>query len=160
MKIKCKKTDYKAVIYFKNNAGAGKKHRIEGHVFLHNTKIYKLRGEWTGIVTAERIGSGLPTLEWNFHAEAIARPLVKKTCDPIQSQGPMESRRVWRHVTAALYRNKFDQATKAKEWLSTRQRVEATERSVRKVKWVPKYFRKKDDVDFKYVDDLCSRSKP
>lgn len=52
-------------------------------------------------------------------------------------QSERESRRLWRHVTAALYRNKINIATSAKRWIEQRQRDEAKQR---RGKWSCQYF--------------------
>jgi hypothetical protein len=35
-----------------------------------------------------------------------------KECSPVMQQGVRESRRLWRHVTVALFRGKIEVATK------------------------------------------------
>lgn len=45
-------------------------------------------------------------------------------------QGQRESRRLWRHVTVGLKRNRISAATTAKRWIEQRQREEARQRQV------------------------------
>ncbi|XP_003371633.1 oxysterol-binding protein-related protein 9 [Trichinella spiralis] len=63
-----------------------------------------------------------------------------KLCRPIAEQKPNESRRLWRHVTAALKEKDVHRATRCKFWLEQKQRDAAARRALSNVAWKPKLF--------------------
>uniref|UniRef100_A0A914NYE7 Uncharacterized protein n=1 Tax=Panagrolaimus davidi TaxID=227884 RepID=A0A914NYE7_9BILA len=76
---------------------------------------------------------------------------VERECEPIAKQGDRESRKLWRHVTCALFRNKINIATDAKVWIEKRQRDEARKIKETGKEYHPKLFeRNGDNWIFKY----------
>ncbi|KRZ70029.1 Oxysterol-binding protein-related protein 9, partial [Trichinella papuae] len=63
-----------------------------------------------------------------------------KLCRSIGEQKPNESRRLWRHVTAALKDKDVHRATRCKFWLEQKQRDAAARRALANVPWKPKLF--------------------
>lgn len=63
-------------------------------------------------------------------------------------QGDRESRRLWRHVTAALFHEKINLASSAKRWIEDRQRTEAKKRHETGQKWASQFF---DCIDGTWV---------
>lgn len=125
-----------------------------------------LRGEWNGLVYAKP----LHTEEYLF-LDVKAKPEVLKViwkeriswikkifqeCDPISLQDDRESRKLWRHVTAALFRNKINIASSAKRWIEQRQRDETKRRQETGQIYQQKLFIKEGD-DWKFKNALGSR---
>lgn len=159
MKVVCEKTGYYADIEFLTKPFfGGKPHKIQGNVFKENVKkpLLTIRGEWNGIMYAKpAIGD-----EYVF-IDVKAEREMKKECVPVLQQGERESRRfgtlksiwryslrLWRHVTAALLRNRIQIATTAKRMIEQRQRAEAKERLERGEKWNTRFFSMAADERF------------
>uniref|UniRef100_A0A8D0FLX9 Oxysterol binding protein like 10 n=1 Tax=Strix occidentalis caurina TaxID=311401 RepID=A0A8D0FLX9_STROC len=72
-------------------------------------------------------------------------PVIRKKIRPIAKQGPLESRRLWQHVTNSLKEGNIDAATEHKHRLEERQRAEERQRVALTTAWKPKYFAKEGD---------------
>ena len=57
---------------------------------------------------------------------------VQKQVKPLSQQGPLESRKVWRPVSSALFSKDYTKATKEKQIIEERQRQKAAERKANK----------------------------
>jgi oxysterol-binding protein-related protein 9/10/11 len=66
--------------------------------------------------------------------------VAKKGCPPAEDQLPLESRKVWTDVTAAIHAKEFSKATKMKQSIEARQRKDAAARKETDQEWVPTYF--------------------
>ncbi|KIH53962.1 hypothetical protein ANCDUO_15893 [Ancylostoma duodenale] len=86
-----------------------------------------------------------------------AQPEMKKECVPVMQQGERESRRLWRHVTAALLRNRINIATTAKRMIEQRQRAEAKQRQESGERWKTRYFSLAPDERWLYNEPLEER---
>lgn len=143
VKVECEKTGYRADIEFLTKPFfGGKPHRIQGSICRDGAKkpVLTLRGEWNGTMYAKTQNG-----EEYVFVDVKAKPEVKKECVPVMQQGKRESRRLeenifiltenlkssdiffrlWRHVTAALLRNRIQTATTSKRFIEQRQRKEA-----------------------------------
>jgi len=69
-----------------------------------------------------------------------ALDVIAKECPPTEIQLPLESRKVWTEVTAAIHAKEFSKATKVKQGIEARQRKEAAVRKDRSQDWIPRYF--------------------
>ncbi|TKR93659.1 hypothetical protein L596_008072 [Steinernema carpocapsae] len=139
VEIKCEKTGYFAEIDFLTKPFfGGKPHRIQGNVFKDGSKksVLTIKGEWNGVMMAKPANGD----EYVF-IDVKAKEEVKKECESVNSQGDRESRRLWRHVTAALFHNRISAATNSKRWIEQRQRDEAKERKERGTQWTSNHFR-------------------
>lgn len=65
-------------------------------------------------------------------------------------QSKRESRRLWRHVTAALFKNNIDVASASKRFIEQRQRVEARLRKDSNELWKCKYFEENGNGGWRY----------
>jgi hypothetical protein len=149
VEIKCEKTGYYAEIEFLTKPFlGGKPHKIVASVFKEGTKkpVMTLKGEWNNVVFAKPFRGK----EFIF-VDVKEKPEVPKECETVAKQGNRESRKLWRHVTCALFRNKIDIATDAKVWIEQRQRDEAQKRRKSGKEYHPKLFeRNGDNWIFKY----------
>ncbi|KAI6230142.1 Oxysterol-binding protein-related protein 9 [Aphelenchoides fujianensis] len=108
VEVRCEDTGYHAEIEFLTKPlFGGKPHKIAGNIFKRGLKkpIMTLRGEWNGVIHAKRMHGD----EFVF-VDVKEKPDIRKECEPIAIQEERESRRLWRHVTAALYRNHIETA--------------------------------------------------
>ncbi|KAI1713927.1 oxysterol-binding protein domain-containing protein [Ditylenchus destructor] len=142
VEVKCEKTGYNAEIDFlvKPFFG-GKPHKISGNIYKTGVKkpIMTLRGEWNGHIYAKKGNE-----EEFLFSDVREKPDVPKECVPVAQQSDRESRRLWRHVTAALFRNKINTASSAKRFIEQRQRDEAKRRQEKGETWNCHFFEKQD----------------
>jgi hypothetical protein len=151
VEIKCDKTGYHAEIDFLTKPFfGGKPHKIAGNVYKAGLKkpVLTLRGEWNGVIHAKRHSGD----EFIF-TDVRSKPEIRKETLPVEKQPDRESRRLWRHVTAALYRNRIDVASSAKRYIEQRQRDETKRRQETGAQWSTIYF-KKDAEDWMYSDPI------
>uniref|UniRef100_A0A8C9ZJA1 Oxysterol-binding protein n=1 Tax=Sander lucioperca TaxID=283035 RepID=A0A8C9ZJA1_SANLU len=131
--INCAKSGYSATVTFHTKPFyGGKVHR------------YKTTKQETSCVRPR--GSGTGVLEFTYSngeskvIDTAKQPIIKKKIQPLEKQGPYESRRLWQHVTASLKAGNMDVATEHKHCLEERQRSEGKQRAATKTPWKPKYF--------------------
>uniref|UniRef100_A0A672LST5 Oxysterol-binding protein n=1 Tax=Sinocyclocheilus grahami TaxID=75366 RepID=A0A672LST5_SINGR len=135
--ICCAKSGYSAAVTFHTKPFyGGKVHRVTAEV-KHNpsgTIVCKAQGEWNG------------TLEFTYNSgetkviDTSKLPVIKKKIRPLEKQSQYESRRLWKHVTAALKAGDIDAATEHKHQLEEKQRREGKQRTASSTTWKPKYF--------------------
>ncbi|KAI6183290.1 Oxysterol-binding protein-related protein 9 [Aphelenchoides bicaudatus] len=157
VEVVCEKSGYHAEIEFLTKPlFGGKPHKISGSIFKsgHKKPIMTLRGEWNGLIYAKHQNAS----EEFLFTDVKEKPEVQKECEPVNQQTPRESRRLWRHVTVALFRNKINVASSAKRWIEQRQRDEAKQRQETGAEHQQKFFRKIDQGGWEYLDDLKKRS--
>ncbi|XP_037381551.1 oxysterol-binding protein-related protein 10 isoform X4 [Talpa occidentalis] len=135
--ISCAKTGYSATVIFHTKPFyGGKVHRVTAEVKHNptNTIVCKAHGEWNG------------TLEFTYSngetkvIDTTTLPVYPKKIRPLEKQGPMESRNLWREVTRYLRVGDIDAATEQKRHLEEKQRVEERKREALRTPWQPKYF--------------------
>ncbi|XP_046530650.1 oxysterol-binding protein-related protein 10 isoform X3 [Equus quagga] len=135
--ISCAKTGYSATVTFHTKPFyGGKVHRVTAEVKHNptNTIVCKAHGEWNG------------TLEFTYNngetkvIDTTTLPVYPKRIRPLEKQGPMESRNLWREVTRYLRLGDIDAATEQKRRLEEKQRVEERKRENLRTPWQPKYF--------------------
>uniref|UniRef100_A0A915BG73 Oxysterol-binding protein n=1 Tax=Parascaris univalens TaxID=6257 RepID=A0A915BG73_PARUN len=151
--VNCIKTGYCADIEFLTKPFfGGKPHRINANVYRVGFKkpILSIRGEWNGVMTAKPLTGD----EFVF-VDVKQKTESKKECVAVMEQGQRESRRLWRHVTVGLKRNRISAATTAKRWIEQRQRDEARQRQEQGIVYQPILFVAKGD-DWLYKDPLIT----
>ncbi|XP_072797022.1 oxysterol-binding protein-related protein 10 isoform X3 [Vicugna pacos] len=140
--ISCAKTGYSATVIFHTKPFyGGKVHRVTAEVKHNptNTIVCKAHGEWNG------------TLEFTYNngetkvIDTTALPVYPKKIRPLEKQGPMESRNLWREVTRCLRLGDIDAATEQKRRLEEKQRAEEQKRENLRAPWQPKYFIQEGD---------------
>uniref|UniRef100_A0A7N9CLZ9 Oxysterol-binding protein n=1 Tax=Macaca fascicularis TaxID=9541 RepID=A0A7N9CLZ9_MACFA len=140
--INCAKTGYSATVIFHTKPFyGGKVHRVTAEVKHNptNTIVCKAHGEWNG------------TLEFTYSngetkvIDTTTLPVYPKKIRPLEKQGPMESRNLWREVTRYLRLGDIDAATEQKRHLEEKQRVEERKRENLRTPWKPKYFIQEGD---------------
>ncbi|XP_037381557.1 oxysterol-binding protein-related protein 10 isoform X5 [Talpa occidentalis] len=140
--ISCAKTGYSATVIFHTKPFyGGKVHRVTAEVKHNptNTIVCKAHGEWNG------------TLEFTYSngetkvIDTTTLPVYPKKIRPLEKQGPMESRNLWREVTRYLRVGDIDAATEQKRHLEEKQRVEERKREALRTPWQPKYFIQEGD---------------
>ncbi|KAE9418547.1 hypothetical protein Angca_007525, partial [Angiostrongylus cantonensis] len=155
VKITCEKTGYYADIDFLTKPFfGGKPHRIQANLFRESCKkpFMTVRGEWNNVMMAKPAYGD----EYLF-IDVKAQPEMKKECVPVMQQGERESRRLWRHVTAALLRNRINVATTAKRLIEQRQRAEAKQRLEKGERWKTRYFSLTSNNTWVFNDPLEMR---
>ena len=124
--ITCPQTGFNAEIEFlcKPFYG-GSRHQISGHIghVGHSKPLCKLSGEWNNVMFCEMEGK-----KKEEFVDIHSIPIIKKQCLPISQQGHWESRRLWRHVTKALFDNDVDVASEQKHLIEEYQRELRKER--------------------------------
>ncbi|XP_049571863.1 oxysterol-binding protein-related protein 10 isoform X4 [Orcinus orca] len=140
--ITCAKTGYSATVIFHTKPFyGGKVHRVTAEVKHNptNTIVCKAHGEWNG------------TLEFTYNngetkvIDTTMLPVYPKKIRPLEKQGPMESRNLWREVTRCLRLGDIDAATEQKRRLEEKQRTEERKRENLRTPWRPKYFIQEGD---------------
>lgn len=140
--IACAKTGYSATVIFHTKPFyGGKVHRVTAEVKHNptNTIVCKAHGEWNG------------TLEFTYNngetkvIDTTTLPVYPKKIRPLEKQGPMESRNLWREVTRCLRLGDMEAATEQKRRLEEKQRAEERKRENLRAPWRPKYFIQEGD---------------
>lgn len=140
--ITCAKTGYSATVTFHTKPFyGGKVHRVTAEVKHNptNTIVCKAHGEWNG------------TLEFTYNngetkvIDTTTLPVYPKKIRPLEKQGPMESRNLWREVTQCLRLGDMEAATEQKRRLEEKQRAEERKRENLRAAWRPKYFIQEGD---------------
>ncbi|CAK5066460.1 unnamed protein product [Meloidogyne enterolobii] len=156
VEIHCEKTQYRAEIEFITKPiFRGKAHQIQGNVFYgHSSKkpIIQLKGEWNSQIYIKKGEGG----DYQLFTNVLAKADVNKECIPVMKQEERESRRLWRHVTLALFRDNIDVATQAKRWIEQRQRDEKIQRDKEGIQWKTRFFEKIGD-SWRYKESLNDR---
>ncbi|XP_056656357.1 oxysterol-binding protein-related protein 10-like [Monodelphis domestica] len=137
--MNCAKTGYSALVIFHTKPFyGGKVHRVTAEVKHDptNTVVCKAQGEWNGILEFT-YSSGQTKV-----VNTATLPVYPKKIRPIDKQGPMESRNLWRNVTSCMSEGDMNLATEFKRHLEDKQRKDEQNRAELKVEWQPKYFRK------------------
>ncbi|CAG9563748.1 unnamed protein product [Danaus chrysippus] len=154
--IECVQTGHRANIEFLTKPFyGGKKHRVTCDVFVGTEKkpYYTAQGEWNTRVEGRWTDSGRTEVLFDV---SNMKP-KKKRVAPISRQNSGESRRVWRHVTAALRAADTDAATSAKRRLEQAQRDAAKKRIDDNHKWETQLFKPKGDEGWEYITPLSKR---
>uniref|UniRef100_A0A914GVK5 Oxysterol-binding protein n=1 Tax=Globodera rostochiensis TaxID=31243 RepID=A0A914GVK5_GLORO len=142
VELRCEQTNYRAEITFQE-AGftflGRAAHQLIGTVFNGNSPVMKLKGEWNGIIELGR-RTGRGDYNYQHFTDVRAKSSVAKECVAVMEQEATESRKLWRHVTAALFNNNTDVATSAKKRIEQRQRDEAAQRAQMAQTWQPRHF--------------------
>uniref|UniRef100_T1IK17 Oxysterol-binding protein n=1 Tax=Strigamia maritima TaxID=126957 RepID=T1IK17_STRMM len=136
--ISCTKTGYSATVNFLTKPFyGGKKHRISADVFQPNDKkpFLTVAGEWNGCMNAKWADGRSEEF-----VDTKKLEIIKKIVRPVTSQEPMESRRLWKDVSAGLKLRNISRATEAKFQIEQRQRGEAKERKDSGAIWETKHF--------------------
>ncbi|XP_078108089.1 oxysterol-binding protein-related protein 10 [Sander vitreus] len=135
--INCAKSGYSATVTFHTKPFyGGKVHRVTAEVQNNQTGniVCKAQGEWNGVLEFTYSNGESKVID------TAKQPIIKKKIQPLEKQGPYESRRLWQHVTASLKAGNMDVATEHKHCLEERQRSEGKQRAATKTPWKPKYF--------------------
>ncbi|XP_045501724.1 oxysterol-binding protein-related protein 9 isoform X2 [Colias croceus] len=132
--IECVQTGHKANVEFLTKPFyGGKKHRVTCEVFAGDKKpYYTAQGEWNTRMDGRWTESGRTEVVFDV---STMKPRRKRVA-PVSRQAAHESRRVWRHVTAALRAADTDGATAAKRRLEQAQRDAAKRRADGEQQWL------------------------
>ncbi|CAD7077365.1 unnamed protein product [Hermetia illucens] len=154
--IQSPQTGYHAEIEFLTKPFyGGKRNKISAEVFAPNEKkpFVTISGEWSGVMEAKWHDSSNPN---GVFVDVNSIPIFKKHVRPISEQADLESRKVWKEVTAGLKLNDIDRATNAKYEVEQRQRDENKARKEAGSDWDTKYFKPLGDA-WIYVNPLSQR---
>lgn len=123
---------------------------IEGIVKDYQGKeYYEISGKWNDIIYYKdlRDKSAKKAILFNCHTSTPLKPIVR----PLEEQGELESRRLWKKVTDALAKRDHVVATDEKFKIENAQRILAKKRVEDGVEFHPKLFRSSspgDDLEF------------
>ncbi|XP_050352152.1 oxysterol-binding protein-related protein 9 isoform X1 [Nymphalis io] len=155
--IECQQTGHKANIEFLTKPFyGGKKHRVTCEIFAGSEKkpYYTAQGEWNTRMEGRWTESGRSEVLFDVTNMKARRKRVA----PVSRQAGGESRRVWRHVTAALRAADTDCATAAKRRLEQAQRDAAKRRADAGEKWLTQLFSPKGEEGWEYNEPLSKRT--
>ncbi|KAF6198999.1 hypothetical protein GE061_007022 [Apolygus lucorum] len=142
----CPQTGFKAEIEFLTKSLWSKAaNRLTCKVFSPNDQVPTdlIEGEWTGVLKLKKCpGSKNSPSKDQVFIDVTATPIHQKLVRPLGEQQPKESRFLWRYVTAALFVNDVDLATKRKSEIEQFQRDEAASRRSNKTDYAPKNFKR------------------
>uniref|UniRef100_A0A183BSL3 Oxysterol-binding protein n=1 Tax=Globodera pallida TaxID=36090 RepID=A0A183BSL3_GLOPA len=139
VELRCEQTGYRAEIEFQAKPFfRGKAHQIHGQIFhgARKNAVMQLKGEWNGHIYLKRENAA----EFQLFTDVRQKPDVQKECVPVMEQEDRESRKLWRHVTAALFTDSIEFASQSKRWIEQRQRDEKAERERLAQPWQPRHF--------------------
>lgn len=134
--LTCEKTGFSAAVIFHTKPFyGGRLHKVTAEVKNPSGELVcKVSGEWNGL------------LEFNYangHSKIVDTsqlPITRKCVRPIESQGKMESRKLWRNVTESLQKGDVSGATEHKQQLEEIQRQGERRRRESRVPFPTKYF--------------------
>lgn len=155
--IYCAQTGYNANIEFLTKPFyGGKRNKITADIFAPNEKkpFLSIAGEWSGLMEAKWNDGNQNKTEVFIDVNRI--PIHKKQVKPIAEQTELESRRVWKEVTAGLKLNNIERATNAKCAIEQKQRDEVNLRQLDNSSWNHLHFTSVGDAWF-YKEPLCER---
>lgn len=116
---------------------------INGSIYEQKGKpLYYISGKWSG---KSFITNFPPVKSAKFDASHVLfsaeeRSLVRPSVAPVDKQNDLESRKVWRKVTAALMKGDYDTANKEKTLIEDLQRAMRKERAESNENWNPQNF--------------------
>lgn len=112
-----------------------------------NKTLFEISGKWNDIIYIKKNekGSSKKVLLDVNKCKSLP-PLVR----PLDEQGNLESRKLWRHVLKALGKRDHDAATDEKFKIEEHQRRLAKDRNGLKVEYKPKLFKKVKGKDLEY----------
>ncbi|XP_038211060.1 oxysterol-binding protein-related protein 9 isoform X2 [Zerene cesonia] len=153
--IECVQTGHRAHVEFLTKPFyGGKKHRVTCEVFAGDKKpYYTAQGEWNTRMDGRWTESGRTEVVFDVSTMRTRRKRVA----PVGRQAAHESRRVWRHVTAALRAADTDAATAAKRRLEQAQRDAAKRRLDADEPWLTQLFSPKSEEGWEYNTPLKQR---
>ncbi|KAL3082390.1 hypothetical protein niasHT_038456 [Heterodera trifolii] len=161
VELRCEQTGYRAEIDFLAKPFfRGKAHQIHGQIFhtSRKTAVMQLKGEWNGEIYLKRDGA----TDYQLFTDVRQKPDVRKECVPVREQEDRESRKLWRHVTAALFNNNIEIASQSKRCIEQRQRDEKVLRERLGQPWQPRFFVRIGDGSpsdsWRYCDALEQRT--
>ncbi|KAI8097693.1 uncharacterized protein BX664DRAFT_276571, partial [Halteromyces radiatus] len=149
-KVRCKSSDLICELDFKTKGFfSGRYNSVVGKIKKESTNkvLYEIHGQWSSqIYIKSPSKNGDKSILFDATTASIFPKLVQAEAD----QDPLESRRLWSQVTAAIKRNDMDEATKQKSIIEDEQRKAAKERQDTNMKWTPRYFAKETKDDDQY----------
>lgn len=149
-------TGYRAEIEFLTKPFyGGKRNKISAEIYAPNEKksFVSIAGEWSGLMEAKWSESQKQS---EVFVDVNSIPIFKKQVRPIAEQEELESRRIWKEVTAGLKLNDIERATNAKCNVEQKQRDEAKIRKEDGSEWETKYFKPIGDT-WIYANPLSQR---
>ncbi|CEJ03642.1 hypothetical protein RMCBS344292_17621 [Rhizopus microsporus] len=98
--------------------------------------LYEISGQWSNEIYIKMAKASNKTLFFDVKSAHIHPKEVKD----IEEQEPMESRRLWSKVTAAILKDDMDTATTEKTIIEDKQREDTRTREADGIEFVPRYF--------------------
>lgn len=138
--VRCPANDLVADIEFKTKGFiSGTYNAIHCEIKQESTGkvLYEITGKWNEVMEIRDMRTGVKQVFFDTATAKRYPPLVR----PIDEQGPLESRRLWKKVTDALGQRNHNVATDEKFKIEEQQRAEARTRQEDGVEFHPKLFK-------------------
>jgi len=157
--IECERTGYKTELEFKLRpflGGGELTNAVSGRLKLGMETIMVIDGHWDDTVKMKDKKTGQEEVLWQVTPEVKAGRL-KRFCVPIDEQTEWESKKLWRHVSAAIDTEDQVAATEQKTVLEEAQRAALRDRKEKGSEWVTKYFDLESGQHFNPTEDPTAR---
>lgn len=147
--VRCPQSDLVCDIEFKTKGFiSGTYNAIHAEIKQESSGkvLYEITGKWNEQLEIRDMKTGVKTLFFDATSAKRYPPLVR----PLEEQGPLESRKLWKKVTDALGQRNHIVATDEKFKIEENQRAEARMRQEDNVEFHPKLF-KPIDTKLQYI---------
>ncbi|KAI8994715.1 hypothetical protein BDB01DRAFT_773828 [Pilobolus umbonatus] len=137
--IRCAANDLICELDFKTKGFfSGEYKSVSGTIKKESTGkvLFEISGQWADKMYIKPAKSSKSEL----FLDVYATPIQPQIIEDLSKQDPMESKRHWSKVTAAIYKNDMNAASDEKTVIEERQRREARKRKDEKKGFTPRYF--------------------
>ncbi|KAI8097800.1 uncharacterized protein B0P05DRAFT_522056 [Gilbertella persicaria] len=153
--VRCRTSDLVCELDFKTKGFfSGQYNSVAGKVKRESTGevLYEISGQWSNEIYIKMAKATNKTLFFDVKSAKIHPKIVPD----IQDQDPMESRRLWSKVTAAILKDDMDTATAEKTVIEEKQREDAKQREAEGKEFKSKFFNTVhgDQYEFKGLANL------
>ena len=132
------------IVYSGKGWFRGKKNSFHASLFREGQEgevLFVAEGQWTGGFIVREGGASKTEIE-RYDASTSQSSCTPLTIAPLESQDPLESRRAWRPVTAAIENGDMKGVVDAKSKLEVRQRELRKEEQAEGREWQRRYFQR------------------
>ncbi|MBW0498238.1 hypothetical protein O181_037953 [Austropuccinia psidii MF-1] len=150
--------DYKGKGYF-----SGKAHTFTAKIYdkpkfgTGYTPVYQIEGQWNGISKFSKdVPQWLKGLSSDVFLDQTEERHEVITVADLSTQGPLESRRVWKDVAEGIRKGDFEAASSAKSKLENEQRIKRKEEVANGAPWQMTYFKRVEvDEEYEKLAAMC-----
>ncbi|GAA6017521.1 hypothetical protein JCM11491_006851 [Sporobolomyces phaffii] len=98
--------------------------------------VAEFEGNWRGEIKWRKSGEST----WTTLIDLVPLKVFPKSVAPLETQDPLETRKVWQPVCEALYKKDWNSATREKQRIEQEQRDKAEARKKNGESYAPRYF--------------------